>query len=126
MAAKRHHDVPEFLLRRFSEDPAKKGSLVWRLDKATGKAWRVNPRNEAVITHHNTMRDPAAPKDVKPEEVLGWIDARAAEIIRSLEEPGAEIAGADRLFFALFLHFMKQRTPLARACCARSMLSLRR
>ena len=49
MPGKRQHYVPKFMLRRFGVDSDDKRTLIWRLDKKTGRPERVNPINEAVI-----------------------------------------------------------------------------
>lgn len=113
-AAKRHHYVPEFLLRRFSEDPSNKKSLLWRLPTKSGKPERANPRNEAVIGHFNTFVFEDGRKDASAEEVLSQIDGAAAEAIKQLTETG-ELDDEQRLILAFFIVLAKSRTPLGRS-----------
>jgi hypothetical protein len=113
--AKRHHYVPEFLLRRFNEDPSNRKSLLWRLPtKGPGKPERANPRNEAVIGHYNTFVFEDGRKDGFAEETLSHIDGAAAEAIKQLTE-GAELDDEQWLMMAFFVVLAKSRTPLGRS-----------
>lgn len=119
-APKRHHYVPRFLLRRFTDDPQneKKGRLV-RLDKVTGKPERASVLNEAVIGHYYTVmredeEDGLVP-DVSVERDLAAREALAAEYVRRLVEPGGRLTDEERRQFAEFVHLSRQRTPLVRA-----------
>lgn len=117
---KRHHYVPRFLLRRFTDDPGneKKGRLV-RLDKTTGKPERASVLNEAVIGHYYTVmreaEDGQLVPDVSVERDLAERETMAAEHVRRLVEPGGRLIDEERLSFAEFIHLSRQRTPLARA-----------
>jgi Protein of unknown function (DUF4238) len=117
---KRHHYVPRFLLRRFTDDPEheKKGRLV-RLAKATGKPERASVLNEAVIGHYYTvMREDAHGNlvpDLSVERDLAAREAVAAKHVRRLLEPGARLTDEERRQFAEFIHLSRQRTPLVRA-----------
>ncbi len=119
-APKRHHYVPRFLLRRFTDDPAdeKKGRLV-RLDKATGKPERASVLNEAVIGHYYTVmretEDGRLVPDVSVERDLANRETVAAVHVRRLVEPSGRLTAEERQQFAQFIHLSRQRTPLVRA-----------
>lgn len=113
-AAKRHHYVPEFVLRRFSEEPSNRKSLLWRHPTKGGKAERANPRNEAVIGHYNTFVFEDGRKDSFAEETLSHIDGAAAEAIKQLAD-GGELDDEQRLMMAFFIVLAKSRTPLGRS-----------
>lgn len=119
---KRHHYVPKFLLRRFTDDPAneKKGRLV-RLDKATGKPERASVLNETVIGHYYTVtrvgEDGELEHDLTVEEDLAEREAEAAEHVRTLVA-GGRLTDDERRRFAEFIHLTKKRTPLERAWAA--------
>ena len=53
--AKRHHYVPEFLLRRFSTNPAEEHPQIYRLDIRTGAISKLSTLNCAVIQHYNRL-----------------------------------------------------------------------
>lgn len=53
---KRHHFIPKFLLRCFSDDLAAKNPVLWRLDKKTGRPSKSTVNNEAVIGHYNRLK----------------------------------------------------------------------
>jgi hypothetical protein len=113
-AAKRHHYVPAFLLRRFTEDPTNKKSLLWRLGKDSGKPERANPRNEAVIGHYNTFVFEDGRRDGFAEGTLSQIDGAAADAIKQLTEAG-QLDDEQRVTLAFFVVLAKSRTPLGRS-----------
>src|SRR5579859_8111684 len=55
--AKRHHYVPEFLLRRFSTNPAEEHPPIYRLDVKTGAISKISTINCAVIQHYNRLSE---------------------------------------------------------------------
>jgi hypothetical protein len=114
MTGKRQHYVPRFMLRRFGIDPADKRTMVWRLDKKTGKPERVNPANEAVIGRYYRVTHDDGSVDDSADEILDVIENDASNVIRRVADvdyrPTADHVGV-LLLFALTL---KLRTPQGR------------
>jgi hypothetical protein len=111
---KRQHYVPRFLLRRFSIEPADRRSLIFRLDKKTGRNQRVNPTNEAVVGHYYRVVREDGTVDNTADEVLDHIETMAAEVIVKLANPGTRVTGDDVERLLLFTVTLKQRTPQGR------------
>jgi hypothetical protein len=111
---KRQHYVPRFMLRRFAIDPADKKSLVFRLDKRTGRNQRVNPVNEAVVGHYYRIVGEDGTVDNTADEVLDRIETMAAEVIAKLTSTAYGVTGDDVEGLMLFIVTLKQRTPQGR------------
>src|SRR4051812_9722153 len=52
MSGKRHHYLPQFLLRRFAEKEGDHAGLVWRADLSRERVLRVAPKHEAAKRHY--------------------------------------------------------------------------
>lgn len=111
---KRQHYVPRFLLRRFSIDPANKKSLIYRLDKDTGRNRRVNTTNEVVIGHYYRIKHEDGTVDDTADEVLDRIEDMAADVVAKLADPAYSVTGEDVQKLLLFIVTLKQRTPQGR------------
>src|SRR5689334_8531391 len=61
---KRHHYLPQFLLRRFAVTEGRWAGHVWRLDLRTGQITPAVPRTEASRNRYYKL----------PEEVAGGFD----------------------------------------------------
>jgi Protein of unknown function (DUF4238) len=114
MPGKRQHYVPKFMLRRFGTDPGDKGTLVWRLDKKSGKPERVNPHNEAVIGRYYRMTFADGSADDSADKALDAIENEAADVIRRVAEPRYSASAEDVMGLLLFALTLKQRTPRGR------------
>jgi hypothetical protein len=57
MPAKRHHYVPQVLLRRFSSDQLGDNPPLWWLDIGSGKPRRTAVNNLAVISHYYRLEE---------------------------------------------------------------------
>ncbi len=111
--AKLHHFVPQFLLRRFSIEPAEDAAQLWRLDKATGKTEQRAVRLEAAVTGYNDLLEAENIPKGYVEHALSLIEGEAAGIIGDLIE-GQSIDPPQRVAMALFLYLQYQRTPRGR------------
>lgn len=114
MPGKRQHYIPKFMLRRFGVDPSDKRTLVWRLDKKTGKPERVNPVNEAVIGRYYRVTLPDGSVDDSADEALDAIENEAADVIRRIGEPGYTASADHVMHLLLFALTLTQRTPQGR------------
>jgi hypothetical protein len=114
LAAKRHHYVPKFLLKRFSCDPGAENPAIWRLDTATGTCSRSSIVNETVISHYYGLEGTSHVSPTFLEETLAGIEAKAAAVIERLVA-GQTPYPRERLTLAVFVWLQWQRTPLGRA-----------
>src|SRR5947209_3509237 len=114
MSAKRHHYVPQFLLRQFScNSTVKRAPLIWCMEKATGRLFKPNINNVAVVQHHNRLESVPPELVSKAEELAADIDAEGGAILPKLLG-GQKLTPKVRTAFALFLLYQFYRTPLGR------------
>jgi Protein of unknown function (DUF4238) len=111
---KRHHYVPKFLVRRFAVDPADRKSLVFKLEKTTGRPSRVNPLNELVIGHYYRIVLGDGTVMNEADGALDRIESMAAEVVLKLAAPAYTVNTDDALRLTLFILSLKNRTPQAR------------
>jgi hypothetical protein len=78
--AKKHHYVPQALLRNFSIDGA--GQHIWVLDKTTGRIFPDSIANVACETHFNTLH--IHEKKIVLEGIFEDIDNRAAPLFQKI------------------------------------------
>jgi len=79
MTPKRHHYVPEFLLRNFADD-----DKIWLFDKHTSKVFRTSIKNAFVEGHFNTV---VADKfTLEAEQIFTRAEATAAPILNDIIE----------------------------------------
>lgn len=114
LPGKRQHYVPKFLLRRFAIDATNKKSLVWRLDKKTGKPERVNPVNEVVIGRYYRIVLDDGTVDDTADELLDRIETMATEVIVRMGADDYVPLAEDVFRLILFIVTLKNRTPQAR------------
>jgi hypothetical protein len=107
--AKRHHFIPQLLLRRFRGDD----KLLRQLDKGTGKVLKKGVPSAASEDSFYTFdgEDGTASNDL--EAYFGLVESHAARALRRLEKTG-ELLHPDRATLALFLAMLWARTPSAR------------
>jgi hypothetical protein len=113
MAGKRHHYLPGFLLRRFSEPSGKREGLVWRLDTKTGQPRPVAPKYEAALPHYYRLEYEDGTTDSGPEDLLARIEDAAASALQRIDR-GEVPSDEDRAWLALFVILQYRRTPAAR------------
>lgn len=120
MSAVRHHTVSSFLLGRFARE-TDRGSRVCQLEKATGSAIQVSPRDATVVKHFYSF-DFDGTRHPLLEAALGKVESGAAPIIEQLCEVGGDGLATspklplhDRAILALFIATSRLRTPIWRA-----------
>lgn len=57
MTTKREHYVAAMLLRRFAVAPGEERPQIWCLEKESGRSYRTNIINQAVISRDTTLKD---------------------------------------------------------------------
>jgi Protein of unknown function (DUF4238) len=78
--AKKHHYVPQALLRHFSIDG--NGQRIWVLDKTTGKTFPAPIADVACESHFNTLQIDG--RKIVLESVVDAIDSLAAPLLRKI------------------------------------------
>ena len=114
MPGRRQHYVPRFLLRQFAVAPEDKRSLIWKLEKASGRPLRVNPANEAVVGHYCRMVLDDGEVVDEADKVLDRVEDIAVDVIRRLAETSYVVSGDDVQVLMLFIATLKARTPQTR------------
>ena len=119
MAPARHHTVSGFLIDRFAR-LSDKGRRVCQLDKTSGAATQISPRDATVVKHFYSL-ETGDGRDPSVEELLAKIESAVAPIIDRLTQVGPDgLAERDELPFhehavlALFLALARLRTPIWR------------
>jgi hypothetical protein len=108
-SAKRHHLVPEFVVRRFSgeRDGRKR---VLQLDVRTGTPRWVDPATAASRSRFYRVTDADGTEHQRVEGFLALVENHAAPALRRLrEEPGCLSTG-DRSTLAFFFALLEGRT----------------
>jgi Protein of unknown function (DUF4238) len=111
--AKRHHYVPEFLLRRFSTNPADEHPLIYRHDVRTGAITKLSTSNCAVIQHYNRLSATSGLPAGFAEAMLSYTESHAAPLIEKLLH-GGMLNLQERVEFSTFLMAQQMRTPRGR------------
>jgi len=111
--AKRHHYVPEFLLRRFSTSPEEQHPLICRLDVKTGTISKLSTLNCAVVQHYNRLSATSDLPSGFPEGMLSYAESRSAPIIEKLVF-GEMLDERERVDLSIFIMIQQQRTPRGR------------
>jgi len=111
--AKKHHYVPQALLRHFSIDG--NGQRIWVLDKTTGKTFPAPIADVACESHFNTLQ--IGDSKIVLESVFDAIDSLAALLLRKIldrrtigglsadECYGMAVVAATQLLSSWFAHF---------------------
>jgi Protein of unknown function (DUF4238) len=111
--AKRHHYVPEFLLRRFSTNPAEEHPQIYRLDVKTGAISKLSTLNCAVIQHYNRLSAASGLPAGFAEAMLSYAETRAVPLVEKLLHGGI-LDLQERVEFSIFLMTQQMRTPRGR------------
>jgi uncharacterized protein DUF4238 len=113
MAGKRHHYLPQFLLRRFAIKEGEGAGLVWRADLSGVRLIPVAPKHEAAKRHYYRLpAEVGLPPDLA-ENVIAFVESHAASAISKFERRG-NLAFEDRYWIALLLALQHKRTPAGR------------
>ena len=78
---KRHHYIPQMLLRRFTDED---GKLYFFYKGSPGKVIESNPKDTFVKQHLYTQHDQHGNKDVSVEEEFSKLEAQASPIIEKI------------------------------------------
>lgn len=105
---RRHHVVPQFLLRRFLSPS---GDL-FALDRHNGHPHKMNAKNASAIRDFYRLEGIDNP--VAVEQMLSSIEGEAALAIRQLESDPPNLSPNDRWTLAHFMVLQDMRTPLWR------------
>lgn len=111
--AKRHHYVPEFLLRRFSTNPTEEHPLICRLDVRTGAISKLSTLNCAVIQHYNRLTEASGLPTGFAEAMLSYAEGQAVPLVEKLIH-GKILDLRERVDFSTFLMAQQMRTPRGR------------
>jgi hypothetical protein len=115
MPGRQQHFIPQFHQRRFGVEPRRKKTLVWRLDKKTGKPERVRPADEAVIRdYYSVMLDDGTIVN-HADDALGRFESDVAPVVeRIVSDPHYRVTGKDVQTLLFYIVTLKQRTSQAR------------
>lgn len=113
MPGKRHHYLPQFLLRRFASTDGDSPGLVWRGDPASERVLQVAPKHEAAKRHYYKLPAEIEVPGMSAEDVLQRVESAAAAAIIKFERSRTVDIG-DRHALALFLMLQHRRTPAGR------------
>jgi hypothetical protein len=112
-SAKRHHYVPELLLRRFSTNSMEEHPLIYRLDVRTGAISKLSTINCAVIQHYNRLSEASGLPGGFAEAMLAYAESKAVPLIEKLLRGGV-FSLQERVDFSIFLMAQQMRTPRGR------------
>lgn len=79
MAGKRHHYLPQFLLRRFAVKQGERAGLVWRAELSGGRLIAVAPKHEAAKRHYYKLPPEAGLPQGFAEDVIAHIESNATK-----------------------------------------------
>ena len=109
MAKRRHHYIPQFYLKGFT-DPRKE-NCVWVYDKEEEKLFPSTPLNIAVEKDYHTMINEKSEADTETiENLYGFIESDASKVIQKIHI-GEMLDEEDRSIFSLFVSSMLVRVP---------------
>lgn len=102
---KRHHYVPQLLLKRFCVD-----GLQWVFDRETDTLRQQQPKDTAVEKHLYSRPTADGKPDTSLEEFLSYIESKAAGPLEKLGRR-AELSLEERFYLSLFLGLLCLRGP---------------
>jgi hypothetical protein len=107
--AKRHHFVPQLLLREFSADPDRRA--LFQLDVSTGQPRKTSVRDAAFKHRLYAMVDEDGVASNVMEGYLALVESHAAPALERLRADPMGLTLADRATISFFLAIQTQRTP---------------
>lgn len=113
MAGKRHHYLPQFLLRRFARTEGEDAGRLWRADLSGERLVRVAPKHEAAKRHYYKLPEEIEIPGLPVEDLLQVIESGASMAVIKFER-GETPSLDDRHMLALFLLLQHRRTPAGR------------
>lgn len=111
--AKRHHYVPEFLLRRFSTRSEEEHPPIYRLDVKTDTISKLSTLNCAVVQHYNRLSAASDLPSGFPEAMLSYVEGQSVPVIEKLVR-GEMLDEPERVVLSIFIVIQQQRTPRGR------------
>src|SRR5947209_4153151 len=107
--SKRHHYVPEFLLRNFAID-----DKIWLFDKHTSKPFRTHIKNVFVEGYFNTVL--AEGFTLEAEQIFGRAEDAAAPVLQRIieEKSVVHLTEDERAAITVFVTIQHLRTKQAR------------
>ena len=112
-AAKRHHYVPQFLLRGFA-DPADGGKRIFQMPTRSRKApMQVGIRDAAIRQWLYRVVTPDGKQSNRHEGYLALVEEHAAPAIARLIAAPEPLQPGDRATIAFLVAFQTMRTPAA-------------
>lgn len=108
--AKRHHFVPQFLLRNFIEAGRDR---LFQLDVQSGRTQAIKPGAAASRRHFYSVIDEEGNRDSRVESYLGVVESHAARALNRLLDDPAALEPGDRATLAYFFGLFGVRTPQA-------------
>jgi hypothetical protein len=111
--AKRHHFLPQLLLRHFAT-PFRGKDCIFQMEATSRRApLRVDIRTAASRHRLYAMPDAEGAISNRHEGYLALVESHAAPALRSLLEDPAELSPPDRATIAFFVALQTMRTPAA-------------
>jgi hypothetical protein len=108
--SKKHHTVPQFLLRNFTDS----SGILFEFDLDLLRRYRRTPAQVGHTRDFYTVETHSGPSD-EVEHILQTIEDVAAGAVRKLKVPGATITSAEMDALVLLVAVQKQRTPAHRS-----------
>lgn len=103
---KRHHQIPEFYLKRFT---APVTGQVWNYDKQKGQTWPASVDNTAVESHLYSVTGDDGQHHTEIEDAISLIEEIGAPLLERIINRD-ELLGQERYNFASFVAIMFVRT----------------
>lgn len=111
--AKRHHFLPQFLLRGFAHEHNGKDRLFQMQTASRGAPRRVDVRTAASRRRLYTAIDENGEPSNRNEGYLALVESHAAPALRQLIADPASLSPAERATIAFFVAVQAMRTPAA-------------
>jgi len=111
--AKRHHFLPQFLLRGFSHTYHGKGHIFQMETRSRRAPVRVGVRSAAVRTGLYAAPDEDGELSNRNEGYLALVESHAAPALRHLIDDPASLTPGERATIAFFVSLQTMRTPAA-------------
>lgn len=108
--AKRHHFIPQFMLRGFTSD-----EKLFQLDSETGQVHPVSVDTAASRRWFYRFEHENGQLDTSMEAFLEIVESHSATAMKNLLNPLLPLADSDRATLAFFFALLDVRTPFARA-----------
>jgi hypothetical protein len=109
--AKRHHYLPQFVLRRFGTATPGDVSRLFQLDRRSGQPRKVTSKDAGFEKNlYTVIGDDGQPSRLL-EGALSIVEQYAAPALARLEAEPFELNTADRQTISLYLAFQDSRTP---------------